>query len=60
MSKTVILRGTATVSFTKVIHEVEKDEAETLQSDVDLQELQISFEDCRDVIGIERIEVEVR
>jgi hypothetical protein len=60
MSKTVILRGTATVSFVKIIREVEEDEAETLQTDADLQEGQIFFEDCQELIGIERIEVEVR
>lgn len=60
MSKTVIIRGTAVVNFIKVINGMDDDEAATLEGDVDLQEFQIDFEDCTDLVSIESIELQVR
>lgn len=60
MTKTVVLRGTATVSFIKTIRGMDEDEAAELLGDVNFQEGQIDFDDCQELITIENIEAESR
>lgn len=57
---TLILRGTATVSFVKIIRDMDADEANELLGNTDLQEFQIDIDDCQELVQVDNIEAEVR
>jgi hypothetical protein len=60
MNKRVILKGQALVTFIKMMPLMDGEEADQLAADQSLQEMQIDFEDCRELVQIESIECEVR
>jgi hypothetical protein len=60
MNRRVILKGQALVTFVKIMPLMGSDEADELAADQSLQEMQIDFEDCRELVQIESIECEVR
>ena len=59
MSKTVILTGTAIVSFRKVMR-LPDDEFEEFEHDIDTQEAQIDQDDLLHIESINEINMEVK
>ena len=58
--KTLVITGTAMVTFRKVISGMDDDEIAELQDNSDNVECNIDFEDCRDIEYINDYKLEVR
>lgn len=60
MGKTIVMTGTAMVSFRKVIEDLDDDEFDEIMADQDRQESQIDEDDLRDIEFINDIKLEIR
>ncbi len=60
MGKTIVMTGTAMVSFRKVIEDLDDDEFDEIMTDQDCQENQIDEDDLRDIEFINDIKLEIR